>query len=145
MQAPFSSAISFVQHTPLDSIPGVAAGPYVRLSVTDTGCGIAPENLDRVFDPFYTTKEVGKGTGLGLSMVYGFVRQSGGHVAIESSVGVGTTVRLYLPKSTQAPGLEPAAVQVQDPPAGRGRVLVVEVMTTSYTSHRRCCATLAIK
>ena len=94
--------------------------------MTDTGCGIAPENLDRVFDPFYTTKEVGKGTGLGLSMVYGFVRQSGGHVAIESSVGVGTTVRLYLPKSTQAPGLEPAAVQVQDPPAGRGRVLVVE-------------------
>jgi signal transduction histidine kinase/HAMP domain-containing protein len=109
-----------------DAIPGVAAGPYVRLSVTDSGCGIAPENLDRVFDPFFTTKEVGKGTGLGLSMVYGFVRQSGGHVAIESTVGVGTTIRLYLPKSTQAPGFEPAVVQVQDPPAGRGRVLVVE-------------------
>jgi signal transduction histidine kinase len=109
-----------------DSIPGVAAGPYVRLSVTDTGCGIAPKDLDRVFDPFFTTKEVGKGTGLGLSMVYGFVRQSGGHVAIESTVGVGTTVRLYLPKSTQAPGSEPAVVQVQHLPAGRERVLVVE-------------------
>jgi len=94
--------------------------------VTDTGCGIAPKDLDRVFDPFFTTKEVGKGTGLGLSMVYGFVRQSGGHVAIESAVGVGTTVRLYLPKSTQAPGSEPAVVQVQQLPAGRERVLVVE-------------------
>ena len=113
-----------------DSIPGVAAGPYVRLSVIDTGCGIAPKNLDRVFDPFFTTKEVGKGTGLGLSMVYGFVRQSGGHVAIESAVGQGTTVRLYLPRSTQAPaahaGAEPSVVHAQEPSAGRGRVLVVE-------------------
>jgi CheY-like chemotaxis protein len=109
-----------------DSIPGVAAGPYVRLSVTDTGCGIAPKDMDRVFDPFFTTKEVGKGTGLGLSMVYGFARQSGGHVAIESAVGVGTTVRLYLPKSTHAPGAEPDAVQTQAVPAGCGRALVVE-------------------
>jgi signal transduction histidine kinase/HAMP domain-containing protein len=109
-----------------DSIPGVAAGPYVSLSVTDAGCGIAPQNLDRVFDPFFTTKEVGKGTGLGLSMVYGFVRQSGGHVAIESEVGQGTTVKLYLPRSTQAPRAEPSVAQMQDPPVGRGRVLVVE-------------------
>jgi signal transduction histidine kinase/HAMP domain-containing protein len=109
-----------------DSIPSVAAGPYVRLSVTDTGCGIAPRNLERVFDPFFTTKEVGKGTGLGLSMVYGFARQSGGHVAIESAIGLGTTVRLYLPRSAQAPGAEPSIVQIQDLPSGRGRVLVVE-------------------
>jgi signal transduction histidine kinase len=109
-----------------DTIAGVAAGPYVRLSVTDTGCGIAPEMLDRVFEPFFTTKEVGRGTGLGLSMVYGFVRQSGGHVAIESKVGVGTTVSLYLPKSTQAPDVEAENARMRDVPAGAGRVLVVE-------------------
>jgi signal transduction histidine kinase/HAMP domain-containing protein len=109
-----------------DTIAGVAAGPYVRLSVTDTGCGMAPETLDRVFEPFFTTKEVGRGTGLGLSMVYGFVRQSSGHVAIESTVGAGTTVSLHLPKSTQAPDVAMNDVQVKDVPAGSGRVLVVE-------------------
>jgi CheY-like chemotaxis protein len=76
----------------------VAAGQYAVFSVSDTGIGIAPEAIERVFEPFYTTKEVGKGTGLGLSMVYGFVKQSGGHVKIYSEVGLGTTVRLYLPR-----------------------------------------------
>jgi CheY-like chemotaxis protein len=109
-----------------DSIAGVASGSYIRLSVKDTGCGMAPEILDRVFEPFFTTKEVGKGTGLGLSMVYGFVRQSGGHVTIQSAPAVGTTVNLYLPKSTQAPHSETAVAQLQDAPAGSGQVLVVE-------------------
>ncbi len=75
----------------------VAPGAYVMLAVGDTGEGIAPDILDQVFEPFFTTKPEGKGSGLGLSMVYGFVRQSGGHVQIESAVGRGTTVRLYLP------------------------------------------------
>jgi signal transduction histidine kinase len=109
-----------------DAIAGVAAGPYVRLSVKDTGCGIAPDNLDRVFEPFFTTKEVGRGTGLGLSMVYGFVRQSGGHITIDSELGAGTTISLYLPKSMQAPAAAADVAQVPQVPAGSGRILMVE-------------------
>lgn len=78
--------------------PGMAAGTWVKIDVGDTGAGMPPEVLARAFEPFFTTKEQGKGTGLGLSMVYGFVRQSGGHVAIRSKVGLGTTVSIYLPR-----------------------------------------------
>jgi CheY-like chemotaxis protein len=75
------------------------AGEYVVLSVTDTGEGMPQEVLDRAFEPFFTTKGPGQGSGLGLSMVYGFARQCRGHVRLESKVGVGTTVRVYLPRS----------------------------------------------
>jgi signal transduction histidine kinase len=108
------------------AVAGCSPGSYVRLSVMDGGCGMTPEVRDRVFEPFFTTKEVGKGTGLGLSMVYGFVRQSGGHIAVESAVGVGTTVSLYLPQATQVPHAEAEAVQSRAVPAGSERILVVE-------------------
>lgn len=81
--------------------PDLEAGQYIMLAVSDTGSGIPPENLARVFEPFYTTKEAGKGTGLGLSMVYGFAKQSRGHVNIYSEVEQGTTVKLYLPRARQ--------------------------------------------
>jgi len=80
-------------------VRGIAAGDYVRLAVTDTGTGISPEDLEKVMDPFFTTKEVGKGSGLGLSMVYGFATQSNGAFGIESEVGSGTTAELWLPRA----------------------------------------------
>jgi PAS domain S-box-containing protein len=99
-------------------------GQYVLLSVSDNGTGIAPEHLRRVFEPFFTTKEIGKGTGLGLSMVYGFIKQSGGHIEIESGVGKGTTFKIYLPRSHG--GEVEEAGRVSSSPRGSERVLVVE-------------------
>jgi signal transduction histidine kinase/ActR/RegA family two-component response regulator len=86
-----------------DQVGELPAGDYVRISIADTGTGIEPEHLERVFEPFFTTKPVGKGTGLGLSQIFGFARQSGGDVAIDSTVGVGTTVSVYLPRSLRTP------------------------------------------
>jgi PAS domain S-box-containing protein len=103
---------------------GIEAGDYVQIAVSDSGKGIPPEILDKVFEPFFTTKEVGKGTGLGLSMVYGFLEQSKGHVRIESEVGRGTVVRLYLPKSAEV--MEAALALAAEAPRGKERILVVE-------------------
>ena len=105
----------------------VAPGQYVLVCVSDTGSGIDKEVLARVFEPFFTTKEVGKGTGLGLSMVFGFVKQSGGHIKIYSELGKGTTVKLYLPRSYEAHGAGDAAVSMkQEEPHGQETILLVE-------------------
>ncbi|WP_132254421.1 GAF domain-containing hybrid sensor histidine kinase/response regulator [Methylobacterium segetis] len=105
-----------------------ASGPFAAVALTDTGSGIAPDELGRIFEPFFTTKEVGKGTGLGLSQVFGFAKQSGGDVAVESTVGQGTTFTLYLPEIETKPSREPATEHEGEvfPTASGQCVLVVE-------------------
>ena len=104
------------------------AGDFVVLAVTDTGTGMTPEVVARIFDPFFTTKPLGQGTGLGLSMIYGFARQSGGEVRVQSSVGTGTTMQIFLPRHDAAPERLDAAADV---PVAAGsakseRILVVD-------------------
>ena len=106
---------------------GVAGGDYVRVSVSDTGAGIAPEVMARVFEPFFTTKPIGQGTGLGLSMVWGFTKQSGGFSEIDSVVGEGTTVSMYLPRLASGSADDPEeAVAPRASARGDERVLLVE-------------------
>ncbi len=108
--------------------PEVQPGHYVVITVSDTGTGMTPAVLARAFDPFFTTKEAGKGSGLGLSQVYGFAKTAGGHVKIDSELGVGTIVKLYLPQSadrviSSALEAEPESLQAA---SGRGTILVAE-------------------
>ncbi len=105
---------------------GIAPGQYILIAVSDSGAGMSAETIDRAFEPFFTTKEAGKGTGLGLSQVYGFMKQSGGHVKIYSEPGEGTTIKLYLPRRD---GDEAAATADDDLNAERGggeTILIVE-------------------
>jgi signal transduction histidine kinase len=104
----------------------VTPGDYVSLSVTDTGTGIPAEIIERVIEPFFTTKEDGKGTGLGLSMIYGFAKQSGGHLSICSEVGVGSTMSLYFPRGNSDGVATPIASAPPTVPHGNERILVVE-------------------
>ncbi len=103
----------------------LAAGTYIRVAVTDTGTGMSPELVGRVFEPFFTTKGAGKGSGLGLSMVYGFAKQSGGHAAIYSEPGYGTTVSLYLPVVGTDAGATLCEAEALPAPAGE-TILVIE-------------------
>ncbi|RKP55751.1 PAS domain S-box protein [Pararobbsia silviterrae] len=119
-----------VSNTQLDAhyIAGaddVGAGEYVLFAITDTGTGMTAEVIERAFEPFFTTKPEGQGTGLGLSMAYGFVKQSGGHIRIYSELGYGTTIKIYLPRSTE----QAAAIEPKSPVAltgGTETILVVE-------------------
>ena len=107
--------------------PGVPSGQYVLIAVSDTGDGMPPEVLAKAFDPFFSTKDVGKGTGLGLSQVFGFVKQSGGHVKIYSEAGQGTTVKIYLPRYYgDETGRAPAEVPVDADLKGAESILLVE-------------------
>ncbi|MDP2868857.1 PAS domain S-box protein [Methyloversatilis sp.] len=110
--------------------PDLSPGQYVLVAVSDTGTGIPPEHLARVFEPFFTTKEKGKGTGLGLSMVFGFVKQSRGHVKVYSEVGQGTTVKMYLPRADLSDewsdSRSPDACADSDAHRGHETVLLVE-------------------
>jgi CheY-like chemotaxis protein len=109
----------------LTTEPGMQAGRYVAIAVSDTGVGMSGDMLEKVFEPFYTTKPIGQGTGLGLSMIYGFARQSGGQVCLQSQPGQGTTVTIHLP-ANDAAGLEqaPAVGAVRE---GKGQsVLLIE-------------------
>ncbi|MBY5335453.1 response regulator [Rhizobium leguminosarum] len=106
----------------------VEAGQYVMVSITDTGTGMSPEVIERAFDPFYTTKGPGKGTGLGLSQVYGYVKQSGGHIKIYSEIDRGTTVKIYLPRRVGVTDARSGAAGTQPIPHGslNDTILVVE-------------------
>ncbi|WP_291174526.1 CHASE3 domain-containing protein [Hyphomicrobium sp.] len=106
--------------------PGVPAGQYVLIAVTDTGTGMTPEVLAKAFDPFFTTKDQSKGTGLGLSQVYGFVKQSGGHVKVYSELGEGTTVKIYLPRHYGADTDRPEVERKVAESTGTETVLLVE-------------------
>lgn len=117
---------------------GLRAGRYVQLSVKDDGTGMSPEVQERAFEPFFTTKEVGKGTGMGLAMVFGVIKQAEGEVFVESELGRGTTIRIYLPETTSVPARE--RPQREDPRPQIGRlesVLLVEDEATVREVARR--------
>jgi signal transduction histidine kinase len=115
-----------LQDNRIPAYDGPAAGQYVMISISDTGHGIAAGELNKVFEPFYTTKEVGKGTGLGLSMVYGFVKQSRGHITIQSEEGRGTSILIYLPRADAeaTPVVKMSAPELAE--QGHETILIVE-------------------
>lgn len=124
----FETSNVYLDETYCESVPGLKSGQYVMLAITDSGIGMSKEIAEKAFDPFFTTKAPGQGTGLGLSQVYGFVKQSGGHIRIYSELGEGTTVKVYLPRR-QGASVQKAEVDapIEILPRGQGeRVLITE-------------------
>lgn len=111
---------------PVEEHPGLESGTYAVLEVSDTGTGMEKEVLAHIFEPFYTTKEVGKGTGLGLATVHGIITQSGGAVEVSTEVGIGTTFRVYLPRATEAAVSQQETRDADVLPTGQETILVVE-------------------
>jgi PAS domain S-box-containing protein len=141
----------------VDLHPDASVGEFVAITVTDTGIGMPPDIVAKAFDPFFTTKPVGQGTGLGLSMIYGFVRQSGGHAAIQSAPGQGTSVTIYLPRAAQSPPAPQLAPETHEIQRGAGqnilvvededsvRVLIVEALTElGYVTLQACNSDTAL-
>jgi len=119
------TADALLDEAALADSPEARPGPYVMLSVTDTGTGMSPEVRARIFEPYFTTKDVGKGTGLGLSTAYGIVRQSEGHIAVSSEIGLGTTFRIYLPRAEE-PEQAADLAGAEGMPEGTEHILLVE-------------------
>jgi CheY-like chemotaxis protein len=115
----------FLDQDYADAHSEVIAGPYVMFAVSDSGPGIPPDIREKVFEPFFTTKDIGKGTGLGLSMVYGFVKQSGGHIKLYSEQGQGTTFKIYLPRADKE-ATSPAEQAAAEIAGGAETILLVE-------------------
>jgi len=125
-QLTITTGIETMAPEPARHNPGAPAGSYVCLAVTDTGCGISPENLPHVFEPFFTTKEADKGTGLGLATVHGIVQQHNGWITINSEINRGTTFRIYFPAMTDAKLEEKTGLAISKLPRGTETILVVE-------------------
>jgi signal transduction histidine kinase len=117
-----------------DELPGLRPGNYIRVAVQDTGTGISPEHIEKVMEPFFTTKDVGKGSGLGLSMVYGFAKQSDGAFRIDSKVGRGTTAELWLPRAPETASTQAAAA----PERPRREVVPMRILLVDDHAEVRC-------
>jgi len=123
----------------------VRVGSFVRLSVSDSGCGIPPENLPKIFEPFFTTKDVGKGTGLGLATVFGIVQQHQGWINVYSEVGIGTTFRIYLPRLAAESVRESAQSALSSMHGGEETILLVEDEASLCASVRKALTLLGYR
>jgi len=132
-----SSDVTYVLDDDHPAVNDMPAGEYVKLTVSDTGTGIAPDVLKHIFEPFFTTKDKGKGTGLGLATCYGIVKQSGGYIAVDSVLGIGTTFSIYFPRVEESGAIAVPVKQVGALQGGTETILYVEdeITVRSLTAH----------